>query len=218
MGPAVSHLAPAPVPDWATPLLPVGAAVAALLAPHGEVVLHDLAAGQVVAVWNAISGRRTGDPSSIADSGGLEVGAIGPYAKAFPDGRAATSVSAVVPDAEGRPCGLLCVNVDRGPLDSLAAWASSWLAATVPAPDALLQHDWRETIGRFVHEFCVDRGHGRADRLDPGARSELIARLDAEGLFAVRRAAELVASALGVSRATVYSDLGRARATAKEPT
>src|SRR5512141_1896595 len=100
-------------PDWARPVLPVGAAVAALLAPHGEVVLHDLAADRIVALWNPISGRAVGDPSLIAELGGLgRDGPIGPYPTTLPDGRRVTAVSAVVPDAGGAPVGLLCVNVD----------------------------------------------------------------------------------------------------------
>jgi predicted transcriptional regulator YheO len=43
-------------------VLPVGEALAALLAPHGEIALHDLAADRIVALWTPISGRSVGDP------------------------------------------------------------------------------------------------------------------------------------------------------------
>ena len=204
-------------PGWALPLLPVGEALAALLAPHGEIALHDLAADRIVALWNPLSGRVVGDPSLIADLGGLgSAGPIGPYPVTLPDGRRVTAVSAVVPDAGGRPAGLLCVNVDRTALDAVAALATTWLAPRGPAPEPLVRQDWRETIGRRVGAFCAERST-RADRLDTGARHELVARLDGEGLFAVRRAADLVAGALGVSRATVYADLKAVRAVRKDP-
>jgi predicted transcriptional regulator YheO len=182
-----------------------------LLAPHGEVALHDLASDRIVALWNPISGRQVGDPSLIAELGDLGAdGPIGPYPTTLPDGRRVTAVSAVVPDAEGRPSGLLCVNVDRTPLDALAAIATTWLVPRVDPPDPLLRRDWRELIGRRVGDFCAGRGV-RAAHLDAASRLELVRLLDGEGLFAVRRAADLVAGALGVSRATVYADLKTCR-------
>lgn len=199
------------VPPWARPVLPIGEALAALLAPYGEIALHDLAADRILALWNPISGRVVGDPSLISELGELGSGGpIGPYPTTLPDGRRVTAVSAVVPDAEGHPCGLLCVNVDRTPLDTVAALATAWLQPRVEAPEPLVGQDWRETIGRRVRAFCAGLGVP-ARHLDVPGRVELIRQLDGEGLFAVRRAADLVASALGVSRATVYADLKSVR-------
>jgi predicted transcriptional regulator YheO len=121
-----------------------------------------------------------------------------------------TAVSAVIPDAQGHPRGLLCVNIDRTPLEAVAAFATGWLAPRVDPPAPLLGQDWREAIGRRVGAFCAERGTP-ARRLDVASRLELVGRLDGEGLFAVRRAADLVAGALGVSRATVYADLKTVR-------
>lgn len=198
-------------PPWARPLLGVGEALAALLAPHGEVVLHDLASDRIVAIWNPISGRVPGDPSLIDELGDLGRDApIGPYPTTLPDGRRVSAVSAVIPDAAGRASGLLCVNVDRTPLDAVAALAASWLAPRTDPPPQLVHQDWRELIGRRVGAFCAERSC-RPAQLDGAARLELIGLLDGEGLFAVRRAAELVAGALGVSRATVYAQRRLAR-------
>jgi predicted transcriptional regulator YheO len=61
-----------------------------------------------------------------------------------------------------------------------------------------------------IHEFCAERGI-RREHLDRDARRELVSILDGEGLFAVRRAADLAAQALGVSRATVYTLLKEVR-------
>ncbi|WP_199442193.1 PAS domain-containing protein [Umezawaea beigongshangensis] len=43
-------------------LAPVCEAVARLLSPHADVVLHDPRTDRVVAIWNALSGRVPGDP------------------------------------------------------------------------------------------------------------------------------------------------------------
>lgn len=196
------------LPDWARPVEATCGAIAALLAPHGEVVLHDLASDRIVAIWNPVSGRVPGDASLIGDVS--ELTDVGPYPQTLPDGRRMSAVSAVVPDAEGRPAGLLCVNVDRTPLERIAELAGTWLAPRADPPEPLFHLDWRELVGRRVGEFCRARDT-TPGRLDPAARRELVAVLDGEGLFAVRRAADLVAGALGVSRATVYAHLKEIR-------
>lgn len=47
-------------------LTPIGEALARLLSPHAEVVLHDPAADEVAAIWNPLSGREPGDPRCSA--------------------------------------------------------------------------------------------------------------------------------------------------------
>lgn len=53
-----------PVPFSLGMHAPSAAAISALLYPHAEVVLHDLASGRVAAIWNAFSGRTAGTDSS----------------------------------------------------------------------------------------------------------------------------------------------------------
>jgi D-arginine utilization repressor len=199
-------------PTWATPHLPVAEAVAALLAPHGEVVLHDLRTARIVAIFNPMSGRAVGDDSLVEELDGIQgsEAVLGPYEKVLPDGRRTTSVTAVLRDGAGTPQGLLCVNVDRSPLDQIAALAATLLGPRVPQPPELFHNDWRERLAVRVDELCRERAL-RRDQLDRAARRELVARLDAEGLFAVRGAADTAALALGVSRATVYSLLKETR-------
>lgn len=203
-----------PVPSWVTPVVPVCQLLALLLAPHGEIAIHDLATERIVGLWNPISGRLVGDDSHMdelpeACDGGT---VFGPYPKALLDGRSLTSVSAVLLDEAGDRRGLLCVNLDRTPLDHIAALATSLLAATTAPPPELMERDWRERIALRVQQWCRERAV-RHDTLSRGARRELVGMLDAEGLFAVRGAADLAAEALGVSRATVYSLLKETRST-----
>ncbi|MEJ3654825.1 PAS domain-containing protein [Actinomycetes bacterium KLBMP 9759] len=198
--------------DWLRPHAPVCEALATLLAPHGEVVVHDLATGRIAAMWNPVSARAVGDESLLDDVAVTDDGpeVFGPYAKALPDGRACTSVSAVLTDGDGKRRGLLCVNLDRSPLDRIAALATSLLAPRTERPPELFDRDWRERLTLRVHEFCRDRALTR-EQLDRDARRELVGALDAEGLFEMRRSAELAAETMGVSRATLYALLKEAR-------
>ncbi|QKW03475.1 helix-turn-helix domain-containing protein [Streptomyces sp. NA02536] len=57
---------------------------------------------------------------------------------------------------------------------------------------------------------ALERGHGRPlAELDRRTKQEIVRGLEARGAFAVRHGVETVASALGVSRFTVYNYLNR---------
>ncbi|MEW2545548.1 PAS domain-containing protein [Streptomyces sp. NPDC047002] len=197
-------------------LTPVCEAVALLLGPHAEVVLHDPATDRVLAVWNPMTPRGPGDPSLLGELDALDPAArdvFGPYEKLLADGRRLSSVSAVLRDADGGPEAVLCVNLDRTPFERAAAVLSAFAAPTAPRPAPLFDGDWeqrvRDTVGAHV------RGCGRpVERMTRADRLALVAALDGDRVFAVRRAVPFVTSALGVSRSTVYGLLAEARAAA----
>ena len=199
---------------WAEPFLPVCAAIARLLAPYGEVVLHDIESDTIVQLWNAFSDRHPGDPSLLDDilsdfEAGQDV--LGPYEKVTTDGRRLTSISAAVCDADGKARGLLCVNLDRSPVDQALSMLTMLAGPSVESrPPALFDRDWREQISLTVASWCSDR-HLLRSALSRSHRLELVAELDRADLFATRHAASHAANALGVSRATVYSLLREVR-------
>jgi len=181
----------------------VAEAISTLFHPHVEVALHDLASGRIVALWNPISGRRPGDESLIEpdfQSHGPNESVIGPYEQVDVRGHRTTSVS--VPVDEGRM--LLCINFDRSALDGAIGVLMSLATAQVERPAELFARDWRVRINESIADWCASRNLVARD-LDKAARGELVKHLDHEGLFETRNAAEHVATALGVSRATVYN-------------
>ncbi len=191
---------------WLAAVAPSCQAFAALLHPHAEVVVHDLASDTIVAIWNPLSGRRVGDPSLIDElpHAWRARAHQGPYRKVLADGRELSAVSAVVHDARGEPRGLLCVNLDRAPLTDMVEALLRFAAPSESAPPELVDRDWREQIALLVDERCRERGWRRGALSRP-ARVELVAELEQRGLFATRHAATHIATALGVSRATVYA-------------
>jgi len=199
-------------PAWIGPVEGACAAIATLLHPHAEVVLHDLAADEIVALWNPSSGRAVGDSSLLDElpASWREEPVQGPYRKVLADGREISAVSAVVHDARGEPAGLLCINLDRSPLLDVAQALAGLAAPTSPRPPELFERDWREQIALVVDERLRERALDRR-RLTRADRRALVADLDARGLFATRNAAGHAARALGVSRATVYALLKEVR-------
>ncbi len=184
------------LPPWVGPVQTVCAAIAALLHPHAEVALHDLATDTIVGLWNPLSGRRVGDPSLLEElpQSWRERPVQGPYRKPLADGRELSAVSAVVHDTSGGPRGLRCINLDRTPLLDVAPLLAGVAAPVEARPAGLFARDWREHIALAVDELCREHGldHRRLTRADQRA---LVERLDEHGLFATRNAAEHAARA-----------------------
>ncbi|MEV0643871.1 PAS domain-containing protein [Phytomonospora sp. NPDC050363] len=203
-----------PADDRVRTWSPVCRAVAALLGPYAEVVLHDAATDRVLAIWNPMTARAPGDPSLLGELDDLDPAAedvFGPYEKVLADGRRLSSVSAVLRDAEGEPSAVLCVNLDRTPLDQAAAVLAGFAAPRTRRPEPLFERDWPERVHRIVGGFVHESGRP-VERLTREDRLTVVARLDDAGVFALRRSAPEVARALQTSRSTLYALLAEHRA------
>ncbi|MFJ8743668.1 transcriptional regulator [Embleya sp. NPDC127516] len=198
------------VRTWA----PVCRAVALLLGPYAEVVLHDPETDRVLEIWNPMTSRRAGDPSLLGELDELDPSTqevYGPYEKLLADGRRLSSVSAILRDNRDRPSAVLCINLDRTPLERAAAVLSAFGAPTVGRPEPLFEQDWSERIQHIVGSHVRETGRP-IDRMTRQDRLVVLGRLDEARVFAVRRAAPVVAEALRVSRSTVYGLLAELRA------
>ncbi|MEM5430429.1 helix-turn-helix transcriptional regulator [Cupriavidus oxalaticus] len=182
------------------------------LAPFCEVVVHDLLHPEhaILAIHNNLSGRQPGDPATelglarIADPQYQQV--IANYANQFADGRQAKSTSIGIKDSSGRYIAALCLNVDltlfRGLQSMLGQFGSVGAAAGVTESlDPISADGIRERIDQFAARLATTPRSLKATE-----RRTLIRELKEAGCMEVRRAMEIVAMHLGVSRATVYSD------------
>ena len=194
-------------------------AVALLLGPYAEVVLHDAEQDRVLGIWNPMTTRAAGDPSLLGELDQLDPSAhdvYGPYEKLLADGRRLSSVSAVLRGPDGQPSAVLCVNLDRTPLEQAAALLAGFAAPTAPRPQALFEQDWSDRVHQIIGSFVRSRGRP-VERLGREDRLAVLAELDQAGVFAVRRAVPVVASALRASRSTVYSLLAELRTRRTHP-
>ena len=190
----------------------VAQAIAALLHPHAEVVVHDLRSDRIVDIWNAFSHRQPGDESLLGDDIELHLDrdVFGPYDKANPDGARLKSITAALRDDNGKRIGLMCINLDVSLFDQAVKLLAAFAAPREPRPEAMFRQDWREHINLTIRVF-LDRKRKALKALDREERIALIAEIDAAGLLQARNAVPHVASALDVSRATVYTLLNAAR-------
>ena len=181
-------------------------------APFCEVVVHNLLNPKhaIVAIHNNLSGRAVGDPvtelglSRIADPECPQV--IANYANQFADGRQVKSTSIGIKDSSGRAVAALCLNVDltlfRGLQNVLDQFSSAGANTVIKESlDPASAEGIRRRIDQFAARFSTTP---RSLKVDD--RRTLIRELKEAGFMEMRRAKEIVARHLGVSRATVYGD------------
>ncbi|WP_374397959.1 transcriptional regulator [Tabrizicola sp.] len=192
---------------------PVCDAIALLLQPQAEVVLHDLATETVAHIANPFSRREIGEPSLLHEIDFRpDVALIGPYEKVNFDGRRIKSVSAVLRDRDARAIGVLCINLDvtqlQAAVDLLAALTRVPSGAGQPA--VLFQEDWHERINQYVHAWTA-RNHVSITGLSRAQKRQLVGELASDGAFGGKHAAAYVSRVLQLSRASVYNYLRAAR-------
>ena len=188
-------------------------ALGKMFAPTCEVVLHDLArpANAVVAIENAISGRKVGDAtteiglSRVRDRNFPDV--LQNYANQFPDGRPAKSTSIGLRNSSGQCVAAICLNMDIGLLGSAQSLLTQMTATAIGASTGeSLRSRTLSDVRDSLDAFAAKRGvQPRALATDQ--RREAIIMLADDGLLQLRGGAGIAADVLGISRATVYNAL-----------
>jgi len=186
------------------------------LAPFCEVVVHDLLdpAHAIAAIHNNLSSRDIGGPATelglarIADAAYPAV--VANYANSFADGRQAKSTSIGIKDSSGQYIAALCINVDLTMFHGLQSVFAQFSrtdaghGANGGGPQESLDPVGADGIRRRIDEYAA-RLSSTPRALKADERRALIVELREAGCLDVRRAMEIIAQHLGISRATVYS-------------
>lgn len=186
--------------------------LAQTFAPFCEVVVHDLRDPNqaVLAIHNKLSGRAAGDPATelglarIADSGYPQV--VANYPNQFPDGRPAKSTSIGIKDAQGNYVAALCLNVDLTLFRSMQGMLEQFNAVGDAPLGESLEPSNADAIRRRIDAYAA-RIASMPQLLKAGERRALMRELKDGGFLEVRRAMEVAAAHLGISRATAYNDI-----------
>jgi predicted transcriptional regulator YheO len=180
-------------------------------APFCEVVVHDLSNPKhtILAIHNNLSGRKVGEPAMelglarIADPDYPQ--RLSNYANRFADGRRVKSTSIGIKDSSSRYVAALCMNIDMTLFDGLqnAVGQFATVAETLRVRETLDPAN-AETLRKRIDQFAAHRATTpRALKSDQ--KRALLQQLKSEGFLELRRSMEIIASHLGVSRASVYS-------------
>lgn len=184
--------------------------IARTFAPFCEVVVHDLLdpSHAVLDIHNNLSGREAGHPATelglarIQDASVEQV--IANYSNSFADGRQVKSTSIGIKDSNGQYIAALCMNVDLSMFQGFQGMLNQFVALQGAAPaqetlDPMGADAIRARIDQFAARLATTPRALKAED-----RRTLVKELKAAGLLEVRRAMEIVAAHLGVSRASVY--------------
>ncbi len=208
------------------------------LGPSYEVVLHDLTDKNrsVIAVANAhISGRSVGAPltnmalSILRDKSYENSDYRLNYFGLSANGKVLRSNTMFIKH-EGEPIGMLCINYDGSRVESIAkellslVHPDSFLEElhakdSAPAPvDSDLSSENPEKFCRSSKEVAVDAVHHElairglsTGRLSTEDKLEIVAALDADGIFLLKGVVHEVAEALSCSDASMYRYLAQVK-------
>lgn len=196
----------------------VAEAIALLLHPHAEVVLHDMVDDRIAGIWNAFSHRQVGDRSNLLNDAALRTAetVIGPYEKAERDGSRIKSVSASLCDANGNRTGFLCINLDMSKFDIAIEMLRAFANNAAAMPDVLFKGDLREQINLILRDELI-RLNKAVSTMTNEDRRQVVRRLDDANIFQARGAVPLVSATLGVGRTNLYHILRDVRAGVDEP-
>lgn len=194
----------------------IGRAAVATLGADCEVVVHDLRHPEhsVVAISGNLTGRQVGAP--IPDPQ-LLPGEVDNYTDddlrhtaTTLAGRELLASTAWVRDTRGHIVGAICINVDRSGLVQARDLIDAHLGSD--EPNARLITSFASDVAEFTQAAVASLiGRGPRRRLNRVERVGLLRRLDCDGIFALRGAADAIATELGISRSSIYTDLRAAR-------
>lgn len=193
--------------------LPMGEMIATLFHPYVEVVLHDARSGRIVQIWNAFSDRKAGDYSNLnraPEQYSDTLTVLGPYERLLGLNGRTKSASVVIRDADETLIGYFCVNLDVSLADRAIEQIAAFTATVAKRPDAMFRSDLPEQINYLIrdHLVTVNKSLGSLSRQE---RVTLVRALEEAGIFKARNATSLVASALRVSRGSVYNLIAEGR-------
>ncbi len=198
----------------------LAASICELFAPFCEVVIHDFSdiEHSIICIEGSISGRSVGGgPTDLllsrAKKGDTDDD-LGSYLTSLPGGRLMKSSTVFLRDDQDAAYGAFCVNFDISPFLVFQHQLEDFLETEErESITEMLSDDIRETIQSMVAETVYELGTDGGPFMSREDKIELIARLNSKGVFQVKKAVQILADLLGLSRATVYNYLRAAQVT-----
>ena len=208
-----------------TALQPVLDGVGEALGSNCEVVLHslqDMSRSVIKIVNGHVTGRKVGSPLTdfgieiLRKAGSLEKDVIGSYYSKLDDGRVLKSVTMLVRNTQGKPIGVMCINIDVSVpfIDFLTGFLPSGSESfenVVEHLPSTLNELVNRTLETVMTRVNTQRG------VSPTEKNKMIVmELYKREMFNVKGVIDIVAKQMGVSRYTVYNYIREAKVEAEE--
>lgn len=177
-----------------------------------EVVIHDFAdiEHSVVHIEGNVTNRTIGNgPTDLllkaVRAGRTDQDLYG-YSGYTLDNKTLRSSSMFLRDPDGTVFGAFCINVDVTMLARVNSWVSGMLTATQEVLSETFTRDMSEALEVMIGEAAIEIGVPVA-QLNRAQKIRLVHLLEEKGAFQIKRAVQIIAERLGVSRFTVYNYL-----------
>lgn len=188
-----------------------------LFAPHCEVVIHDFTdlEHSIVDMQGRLSDRSIGGAATDlllkrVQAGDTEEDLHG-YTTQLANGRTLKSSTIFLNDEKGEAYGAFCINFDISAFVGLHKVLADFIKSDNDENvSEALSDDINQTIGAIINE-TVNEMEISGPLLSRDDKISLIARLDEKGVFQVKKAATILATQFGFSKATIYNYLREAR-------
>ena len=175
-------------------------AIVLLMKPLVEVVIHDIKSETIVYIEGDLSKRKIGDPSLLETLYNDLDKTV--YSKLNFDGRLIKSISIPLEDRW-----LMCINCDVSIFTQMQGISQQLLKTTNESqPQSLFKNDWREKLHISIHSF-LKRKSWTFENLSGIQKKELVKHLFDNGAFFEKNAADYIATALNMGRATIFKFL-----------
>ncbi|MCT9827748.1 helix-turn-helix transcriptional regulator [Pseudomonas veronii] len=201
-------------------------AIASVIGRNTEIVLHDLdqPENSVLLIANGhVSGRKVGSPvlggldqdrgfSAVMDASAKQSGTDPVVISDYPttvNGRTLRSATAVFRDSSGHPFASLCINADLTGLNAAQAFLEQLQPMMQNTSQQLSEPaDMELLMGEIIQDSLARVGSGKMNKQ---AKVDAVRVMQDRGLFIVKGGVEKAATALGVTRFTVYNYLEQLR-------
>jgi predicted transcriptional regulator YheO len=190
---------------------PLIKAVVEVFHPFVEAAVHDLEKGTVVAIYHNISQRQVGEPSPLKE---LKISTadfpdyFSPYYKQNWDGRSLKCTSITMRNKNGKPIGLICLNIDASFFQDGYQLLKSFLKIEDEAenPIEIYGSQCEEQAEGVIKQFLEEK-HLSLTHLNRDQKKELVQQLYRKGIFNFKNAAPFIAKKLKTSRASIYNHI-----------
>ena len=176
-------------------------AIALLMEPLIEVVIHDINENIIIYINGKLSGRKVGSLSLLDREGLTSLNKI-IYPKINFDGRLVKSISIMLENKW-----LLCINCDVTIFNKMQNLSQAFLKNNINVqPKSLFINDWQEKLNVSIHNYL--QNHNLSfDQIMQKDKKALTKYLFDLGAFQERNAADYVAKVLSLGRATIFKYL-----------
>jgi len=185
-----------------------------------EIVLHEIAKlpESIVAIAGNVTGRSVGDPATDvlleAVASGTSQDYLEGYSTVLPDGRTLNSSTTIIRNSANQPVAALCVNADLAAWDRLRDLVSAMSGTAVPPTISTFNTGSGERFAQDVDELAshlisdtIARIGVPVNLMRKEHKLAVVARLRERGMFLLKDSVETVATALEVTRFTIYNYL-----------